>query len=383
MSSNKRIGIVGDCHFGTRNGNPFFRKFAKDWLLTYLIPMYKKEGIVDLFELGDWFDQRRYTLALDLHWQINEMIPLLAENGMTLHMIVGNHSMALKADTEVNSTNALVNAAIAHGSCCVKAYNKPTELTFALTDILVLPWVCDKNYDETVEAIENSKATVVLHHPEFSGFVISAGKLAESGTMCTSLFEKFELSLQGHYHLPSEKTLGSGTLMKYVGVPFHQNTADADYPSENGVHIFDCVTQGLTFVPNPEGMSMFRTITYDYDQIESEGLVVEYLDKDWLNVTLGLRGSVVRVEVVDKSCSSHYKRFIAALRLVDCVNFTTTDLTSEVETVQQDVEEKEWKTSTLEVLVNKAESTEGIHHDKVITMLKEAHQCCLDKSNLV
>ena len=383
MKNNKRIGIIGDCHFGTRNGNPFFRKFAKDWLLTYLIPLYKEAGITDLFELGDWFDQRRYTLALDLHWQINEMIPLLAGNGMTLHMLPGNHSMPLKNNTEINSTNALVNAAKAQGSLCVKSYDRPTELTFAQTDILVLPWICDSNFKEVTEAMEKSTATVVLSHAELSGFIISAGKLAESGTIATSMFEKFELSLQGHYHLPSEKTLRSGTLMKYVGVPYHQNTADADFPAENGVHILDCVTQELTFVPNPEGMSIFQTITYDYGWIESEGLEKEYLDKNYLADTLGLRGSVIRVEVVDKSNSSHYKRFISALRLVDCVNFTTQDLTDEVETIKQDVTEQEWKDSTLDVLVNKAESTDGIHNDKVVKLLKEAHQSCLDKSNLV
>ncbi|MCP4986098.1 MAG: hypothetical protein GY928_08540, partial [Colwellia sp.] len=85
----------------------------------------------------------------------------------------------------------------------------------------------------------------------------------------------------------------------------------------------------------------------------------------------------------NKDNSSHYKRFIAALRLVDCVNFTTQDLTNEVETVEQEVKEVEWKASTLDVLVKKVHSTEGIHHDRVEKMLKASHQRCLDNSNLV
>jgi hypothetical protein len=86
---------------------------------------------------------------------------------------------------------------------------------------------------------------------------------------------------------------------------------------------------------------------------------------------------------LNKDNTSHYKRFIACLRLINCVNFTIQDLTSEVETVELEVSEKAWKDSTLDVLIKKAESTEGLHHDRVVEMLKSAHQRCLDKSNLV
>ncbi|MCP4988735.1 MAG: hypothetical protein GY928_22605, partial [Colwellia sp.] len=340
-----KIGLIGDGHHGTRSGSHFFRDFQKDYLFNYLIPYYKERGITELVELGDWFDTRRYVLALDYHWMIEELIPVLAENGMTLHMVIGNHCLALKDSVHINHNRILEKAAKAHGSNCIKIYEEPEEVRFGDTDCLFLPWICESNYKQVVEAIDKSTASVVFAHLELESFVLSKGQLCEKGTICTSLFEKFDKVYTGHFHHTNHKTLKSGTLIKYVGVPYEQSWADYDYPAENGIYVMDCLTTELEFIPNKPTQSMFQTLTYDYEEIESSNLVKKYLDVDYLNDTLGLKGSVVRIEVFNKDNSSHYKRFIAALRLVDCVNFTTQDLTNEVETVEQEVKEVEWKAS--------------------------------------
>ena len=375
---NVKTGIFGDCHIGVRNGSHAFRSFQKKYILKYMIPYYKGQGIKDLWGLGDLFDIRRSLLGLDMYWLVNELLPALEDAGITLHLIVGNHEIALRDSCEINYPKWLEREAVARGSHCVIAYDKPQEVEIGDTKFLAIPWVCNDNHDRVVEMITNTDATVCLGHLELEGFLLCKGSLSKHSTLDKGLLSKFDLVLSGHYHSSSRQ----GNI-HYLGTPYSLTWGEWEEPAENGVYVFDTLTQKLEFIPNSEDQSMFCVIEYNYSEITSKKQGKKWLDKGFLENELNLKDKVIKIEVTDRDNSSHYKKFLTTMRLVDCVNFTTLDLTKEVETFEQDVTAERFKVNTLDVLLEKVDDTEGINHEGVAEKLKMIHTKCVEQSNLI
>ncbi len=220
-----------------------------------------------------------------------------------------------------------------------------------------------------------------IGHWELKDFLLSKGQIAKSGSFETELLYKFDICLSGHYHTGSCRKSGDN-IIKYIGSPYCLDWGAYEDGTNHGLYTFDTLSHKLDFIPNPEGMSMFQVIEYNYADIASKRLGKKYLDVDYLNDDLGLRDSIVRVEITNKENSAHYKNFIAALRLSKVVNYTTVDLTKEVETCEQEVSEKEWKHSTIDVLLEKVDSTEGIDNERVSGMIKASHKRCVESSSL-
>lgn len=386
-----KIGLIGDTHHGMRNGSHIWRSYQKDMILNYIIPLFKEKQITELIDLGDWFDNRRSVLAIDWKWMKEELIPLLAENGMTLHMVVGNHTIALRDSVEVNHCEILEQLSIAHGSHCVKAYTNPTEVTFGKTKTIILPWIAHSNYNQVVSAIEETDAAVVLSHLELKGFLLTKGKLLDHGTIKTSYFEKFIKCLSGHLHIGSEQRLRSGTLVKFLGIPYEQSWSDYDSGVANGVYIMDCNDTSLEFIPTPKDRSMFLELTYSYQDISSARKGKLWQDTDYLADTLGLRDKVVRIVVTDRSNQAHYAKFLKALRSVPCVNYQIVDTTKVVELEVEEVSAKDFSISPLEILLDKVEEIEYTDYDEdkevryeaISDKLKSVYSKCQDENNLV
>ena len=377
------LGVFGDCHLGMRNGSHQWREYSKGYILDYMIPLYKSRGVKSVFGLGDLFDVRRSLAGLDMHWLVNELLPALEDAGITWHLIVGNHEISLLDSCEVNWPKWLERESTARGSNCVIAYDKPQDVLIGDTTYLAIPWVCKDNYDDVVKVIETTEATVVLAHLEIEGFLMG-GSLCKKSTIPKSLFDKFELILTGHFHTSSKQKTSKGEFI-YTGSPYPTNWGEFLEPAENGIYLHNTLTGQLEFIPNPPDRSMFEVLEYNYEEIASKKLGKKWLDKDYLNDVLCLRNKVVKINVTNRSNSKHYKDFLSVMRLVATVNYSTLDLTSQVETEEQKVTSTAFKLDPIGVILDKIESTEGegFRHEAVSDKLLKVNKICLDKNNLI
>lgn len=377
--SNKKIGLVADVHIGCRGGSHIWRSFIKSYLIDYMIPTFKENNITDILQLGDLMDVRRSLYGLDRSWIVNEFIPALRDNSLTFHTLTGNHDCTLK-DITSHSNWSLWAEAEAGG--CIKAYTKPQDVELSGLLVSICPWVSKENVDETIAHINNSEASINVGHWELSSFLLSKGSLAKTGTFDANLLmKKFEACYVGHYHTENYKKTEGG-LIKYLGTPYCLDWGTYSDGTEHGLYLLDTLTQKLDFIPNPPDKSMFTIMEYNYSKIASDNLNKKYLDTSYLESVLALRGKVVRIEITDKSDSSHFKKFIAALRLVNCVSYNTVDLTNEIELTEMEVDPKKFQLDPLSILLDKVEDTEGINHKGVASKLNEVYTTCKNNSNV-
>ena len=74
------------------------------------------------------------------------------ELGVNVHTIVGNHDVYYKNTNEVNAVDSLLES-----YDNVARHSSPTEIDIDGFKTLLLPWICQDNYDESIKAIKNTK----------------------------------------------------------------------------------------------------------------------------------------------------------------------------------------------------------------------------------
>ena len=188
--------------------------------------------------LGDTFDKRRSINFLSLSEAKQMWFDPLAELGVKMHMLVGNHDIYYKNTLRVNAPRELLGS---YNNITV--YDEPTTVNFDGLDILLLPWIADDNYDKTLLTITQSEATVAMGHLELNGFEAHPGHYMENG-MDPSFVGKFKKVFTGHYHQKSNRDN-----IYYLGNPYQLYWND--YRCKEGFHVFDTETLRTTFYRNP------------------------------------------------------------------------------------------------------------------------------------
>ena len=119
----------------------------------------------------------------------------LEEMGIKMHMLVGNHDIYYKNTLRVNAPGELLGQ---YGNITV--YDRPTTIDIDGLPML-LPWICDENYDESLRSLTESPATVAMGHLEFNGFEAHPGHMMKQES--SFHFQKFDKVFSGHYHMKS------------------------------------------------------------------------------------------------------------------------------------------------------------------------------------
>ncbi len=83
-------------------------------------------------------------------------------------MIVGNHDSYYKNTNNTNSPQLLLK-----DYPNVKTYSSPTEIKVENLDILLLPWICVDNEQQSLKMIQKTKAKVAMGHLELQGFRVN------------------------------------------------------------------------------------------------------------------------------------------------------------------------------------------------------------------
>jgi DNA repair exonuclease SbcCD nuclease subunit len=242
-----RIGLVSDTHWSAKKSSRHLHDHFELFYKNIFFPTLEKEGIDTIIHMGDAFDNRKGIDFWGLDWTRRVVLDPLSK--YDVHMIVGNHDIFLRNSTDINSPSLLLK-----DYPNIKVYDSPTTTRIENLDVLLIPWICENNYNQTMNAIQNTKAKVVLGHLELQGFKINHNMVMDEHGLSPSIFDKFERVYSGHYH-----TRSNDGKIYYLGNPYEMYWSDLNDP--RGFHIFDTETLKHTPVNNP--YKLFYILYYE------------------------------------------------------------------------------------------------------------------------
>lgn len=235
---------IGDLHIGVRQDNSWVQNIQLDGI-RQMIKYSKENGITTWIQAGDWFDVRRAITHKTMEFN-RKLCSEIADAGIHVHVIVGNHDATYKNTLTPNACNELLGQ-----YTNFTIYDKITTVDFDGVKIDLTPWICDENRDEILSFIKNTKSRYNIGHYELNGFYFYKG-LKSHGTEPDFLSE-YELVESGHFHTQSESKN-----VRFIGTPWTLTAGDAN--DVRGWWEFDTSTHKSTFIPN-ETM-WHRTVTY-------------------------------------------------------------------------------------------------------------------------
>lgn len=266
-------------------------------------PEIDKRGIKTIFHLGDCFDRRKFINFNSLNNCRRYFFDQAKQRSIQLVMIVGNHDTFYKNTNHVNSPGLLLRE-----YDNIVAYSGPVEYSLDGLSILLMPWICTENYEESMAALKISTSPVCFGHFEIEGFTMYKGHESHEG-FSPKLFSHFDLVCSGHYHHRS-----SHGNISYLGNPYELTWSDYDDP--RGFHIFDTHTKDLEFIENP--FKMFHKVYYD--DVKKEPLSYDHL-----------KDSHVKVIVVNKNDFYLFDQFIEKLYQINPLELKIIEDMSEFE----------------------------------------------------
>ena len=287
-----KVAIITDQHFGARNDSIAFLDFFEKFYDNVFFPGLVDSGISHVLILGDTFDRRKYVNFYALQRAKEMFFNRLADAGITVHMLAGNHDTYYKNTNDVNSPDLLL-----------KEYNNinvidsPTTIQVDGVDICMMPWICPDNYDDSINEMKTTTADLCMGHFEISGFAMYRGMESHEG-LDKALFDKFDLVFSGHYHHRSD----DGHIY-YLGNPYELTWQD--YNDTRGFHLFDLETRNLEFIANP--YTMFERL--EYNDKDTEPVNLDEID---------LAQKYVKLVVVNKTDFYKFDKFIQKLYNKGC-----------------------------------------------------------------
>jgi predicted phosphodiesterase len=278
------IGLLTDTHYGARKSSRYLHDYFELFYKNVFFPTLEKEGITTVIHMGDAFDNRKSIDFWGLDWTRRVVLDPLSK--YEVHMIVGNHDIFLRNSTEINAPELLLK-----DYPNIKTYSTPQTTKIGGIDIMMVPWICSENYDETLKQIKKSKAKVAMGHLELQGFRVNRNLVMEEHGMDAKIFDKFDKVFSGHYHTRSD----NGKIF-YLGNPYEMFWSDVN--DTRGFHIFDTETLEHSPINNP--YKLFYNIYYEdtpYQLFDA----TEYQNK------------IVKVIVRKKSKPKDFEKFIDKL----------------------------------------------------------------------
>ena len=278
-----KVAIITDTHYGARKGSKLFQDYFELFYKNVFFPTLEQYGITTVIHMGDAFDSRKSIDYQSFEWAKRVVFEPLSK--YDVHMITGNHDCYYKNTNNVNSPNLLLKS-----YPNVKTYSSPTEIKVGNLNVLLLPWICIENEEQSFKIIKKTKCKVAMGHLELQGFRVHNNLVMDHG-LEANIFKNFTKVFSGHYHTRSD----NGTVF-YLGNPYEMFWNDVN--DTRGFHIFDTETLEHTAINNP--YRLFYNIYYEdtpYQMFDSS----EYENK------------IVKVIVRKKSDTKQFEKFIDKL----------------------------------------------------------------------
>ena len=343
-----QIALITDTHYGARKSSKLFHDYFEKFYNDIFFPTIKERKIEHAIHLGDSFDNRKTIDFWALNWAKEHVYDKFKELGVNVHTIVGNHDVYYKNTNEVNAVDSLLES-----YDNVVRYSSATEIDIDGFQTLLLPWICQDNYDESMKAIKNTKCKSAFGHLELNGFQLFPGMVQTNAhmNMDVSAFKKLDVVFSGHYHTRSN----DGKIF-YLGNPYQIFWNDAG--DKRGFHIFDTDTYELEFIPNP--YTMFEKVYYEDTNYK-------------LYDARHLKDKIVKVIVRKKSSQLEFDKFVDKIDKAGCYDLKV------VENFEIDDEEVEFSTEesadTLTLLNKYIEESEfDLDKEVVKNIMKDVYR---------
>ena len=278
-----KVAIITDTHYGARKGSKLFHDYFELFYKNVFFPTLEQYGITTVIHMGDAFDSRKSIDYQSFEWAKRVVFEPLSK--YDVHLITGNHDCYYKNTNNVNSPNLLLQS-----YPNVKTYSSPTEIKVGNLDVLLLPWICMENEEQSLKLIKKTKCKIAMGHLELQGFRVNRSVVMEHG-LEANIFKNFTKVFSGHYHTRSD----NGTVF-YLGNPYEMFWNDVNDP--RGFTIFDTETLEHTPINNP--YRLFYNIYYE-DTPHQMFDASEYANK------------IVKVIVRKKSDTKQFEKFIDKL----------------------------------------------------------------------
>ena len=262
-----KVAIITDTHYGARKGSKYLHDHFELFYKNVFFPALKEHGVEAVIHMGDAFDSRKSIDYQSLEWAKRVVFEPLRD--YEVHMIIGNHDCYYKNTNSVNSPSLLLQT-----YPNIKTYSSPQTIQVGGLNIMMVPWICSENYDETLNQIKKSKAKIAMGHLELQGFRVNRNLIMEEHGLDADIFAKFKKVFSGHYHTRSD----NGRIF-YLGNPYEMYWTDVN--DTRGFHIFD--TETLTHTPINNPYKLFYNIYYDdtpyqlFDASEYENKIVKVI----------------------------------------------------------------------------------------------------------
>ena len=175
--------IIGDVHLD-----------SKDDMIDKKINLIKnilENNKNDIIFLGDFFHNRKHISV----YALKQAQKILEDHKYNIYMIIGNHCATFKNTLYPNSLETSFR-----NISNVYIIDKPTELD----NFLIIPWICDENYDECVNAIKTSSKKYLCGHLEITSFYMTNNIECRTGFKFSDL-TKFNHVFSGHFHLSQDE----------------------------------------------------------------------------------------------------------------------------------------------------------------------------------
>ena len=246
-----RIALLNDTHFGVRNDSEAFRQYQLDFFDNQFFPFMQEHNIKNLIHLGDVVDRRKFINHQTASVFRKRFFDRLYEEQIDTHIIIGNHDTYFKNTNEVNAIENLYTTFDKRNEPFI--YTNSQEVEFDGCKMLFVPWICDDNYEHSMNMLRTSTAEIVMGHLEIKGVEMQNGVINEHGNE-KSDFKRFERVISGHFHKHSD----DGQIY-YLGAQYEMTWSD--YKDPKAFHVFDTETREITKIPNTR--TIHKKIIYD------------------------------------------------------------------------------------------------------------------------
>jgi DNA repair exonuclease SbcCD nuclease subunit len=350
-----KIALITDQHFGARNDSIHFLDFYEKFYSGTFFPTLDGHNINTVIILGDTFDRRKYVNFYSLNRAKRMFFDELAKRNITVHMLVGNHDTYYKNTNEVNSPELLLE-----DYSNLNIVSSPQVITVDNTDILMMPWICPENQDESFELLKTAKADICMGHFEIEGFAMYRGMKSEEG-LHRDIFKRFDFTFSGHYHHKSN----SGGI-HYLGNPYELTWQD--YGDSRGFHLFDLDSRTLDFIHNPN--KIFHRIQYDDKTTDIK--TISSMD------LTPYKNSYVKVVVVNKTNPYVFDMFMNKLFEVGTLDISVAEDFTELEDISDDdIDQAEDTVTILNKYVDNLKT--DLDKDKLKVLLKDIYVQALNE----
>jgi len=250
-----KIAVLSDIHFGVRSNSRVFLDHFLEFFREGVVKRSNLLGVRHLIIAGDLFDHRKLTSTDVLHELKIRFWPEVWGQFNHVYILPGNHDVYHTNTLRVNALETLVPSPPTPIGNKLDLVMEPEVFEFDNLNILMVPWICEENEEECLDAIRiharNSNTSHVIGHFHLKGFNIGTGQVAEDGHD-GNIFDGYEEVASGHFHTLSEQKVGrhKGTIVRYLSCPYEMTWSDWNDPK--GFHLLDTEDGKYTFYRNPK-----------------------------------------------------------------------------------------------------------------------------------